>query len=213
MTQSKGLDQRTVQCWLGALHQLALADGDFDDRENQLLHQHLSELMEAQEIDWSSVRSPSDEVLRAVFAQDPELADQFLRTAVLTAVADGHLSDAEMALLQGWADLLELGRERLAELHPDQDGHRPLDGVREWLDQMEPSDPRVAAFIVSLIPSQCPFERDIVLFGHKLVHIPPMCKINPLYEQLVGLRFRCLNALPEQQQLKIAERDAAQANK
>lgn len=35
------------------------------------------------------------------------------------------------------------------------------------------------------------------LFGWKLVHIPPMCKINPLYDQLVALRFRCLCRLEE----------------
>jgi CDP-6-deoxy-D-xylo-4-hexulose-3-dehydrase len=34
-------------------------------------------------------------------------------------------------------------------------------------------------------------------FGWKLVHIPPMCKINPLYDQLVALRFRCLCRLEE----------------
>ena len=71
---------------------------------------------------------------------------------------------------------------------------------KHWLDQWDPVDPHVAAFIVSLIPAQCPFERDIVLFGRKLVHIPPTCKINPLYDQLVGLRFRCLGHLQEDQQ-------------
>ena len=211
MTPSERLDPRTVQCWLGALQQLALSDGDFDALEQQLLDQHLADLMDGEEVDWSAIDPPSDDSLRQAFGDDSGLADQFLRTAVLTALADGHLSVEEMELLQRWADLLGLGRERLQGLHPDELGHRPLDEIREWLDELEPSDPRVAAFIVSLIPSQCPFERDIVLFGHKIVHIPPMCKLNPLYEQLVGLRFRCLNSLPEQQQLKIAERDAARA--
>jgi hypothetical protein len=31
-----------------------------------------------------------------------------------------------------------------------------------------------------------------VFFGRKLAHIPPLCKLNPLYEQLVGLRFRSM---------------------
>ena len=48
-----------------------------------------------------------------------------------------------------------------------------------------------------MIPSQCPFERDVTLFGKKVVHIPPMCKLNPLYEQLVGLRFRALSHLAD----------------
>jgi hypothetical protein len=48
-----------------------------------------------------------------------------------------------------------------------------------------------------MIPPQCPFERDVTLFGHKVVHIPPMCKLNPLYDQLVGLRFRALSYLAD----------------
>ena len=96
-------------------------------------------------------------------------------------------------------------------LEPNVVGQSPLDGIRTWLDQLNPEDPHVASFIVSLIPAQCPFERDIVLFGQKIMHSPPMCKLNPLHEQLVGLRFRCLNSLPTDQQLKIAERDAARS--
>ena len=60
-------------------------------------------------------------------------------------------------------------------------------------------DPRLARFVCKLIPSQCPFERDVVLFKKKLVHIPPMCKINPLYDQLVALRLRCLTFLAERE--------------
>lgn len=82
--------------------------------------------------------------------------------------------------------------------------------LKHWLDQWDPVDPHVAAFIVSLIPAQCPFERDIVLFGRKLVHIPPMCKLNPLYDQLVGLRFRCLGHLPEDQQQLICHQETSQ---
>jgi hypothetical protein len=48
-----------------------------------------------------------------------------------------------------------------------------------------------------MIPAQCPFERDVKLFGHKIVHIPPLCKLNPIYEQLVGLRFRALSYLAD----------------
>lgn len=73
----------------------------------------------------------------------------------------------------------------------------PLKPAREWLDQLSIDDPRLARFICKLVPAQCPFERDVKLFGRKVVHIPPMCKINPLYEQLVGLRFRALSYLAD----------------
>lgn len=72
-----------------------------------------------------------------------------------------------------------------------------LQPVREWLDHLEVQDPQVAKFLCKMIPSQCPFERDIKLFGQKTVHIPPLCKLNPLYEQLVGLRFRALSYLAD----------------
>ncbi|MEG3924962.1 Mo-dependent nitrogenase C-terminal domain-containing protein [Microcoleus sp. D3_18a_C4] len=29
--------------------------------------------------------------------------------------------------------------------------------------------------------------------GHHFFHIPPMCKLNPVYEELMGLSFRSLS--------------------
>ncbi|MGF1499713.1 MAG: Mo-dependent nitrogenase C-terminal domain-containing protein [Elainellaceae cyanobacterium] len=68
----------------------------------------------------------------------------------------------------------------------------PLRPVRQWLDNIEIRSPRTARLISTVIPAQCPFERDITLFGRVIAHIPPLCKLNPLYDQLVGLRFRSL---------------------
>ena len=73
-----------------------------------------------------------------------------------------------------------------------------LQPIRQWLDSFEIQNPQVAKFIAKSIPAQCPFERDIILFGHKVAHIPPMCKLNPLYDQFVGLRFRALCYLADQ---------------
>lgn len=67
-----------------------------------------------------------------------------------------------------------------------------LKPIKTWLDKVEITDRETAHLFCKLIPAQCPFERDIVLFGHKVAHIPPMCKLNPLYDQLVGIRFRSL---------------------
>ncbi|MBW4421839.1 MAG: Mo-dependent nitrogenase C-terminal domain-containing protein [Myxacorys californica WJT36-NPBG1] len=71
-------------------------------------------------------------------------------------------------------------------------GFDPLKPIRQWLDSIEIRDRKVAHTLCKLIPAQCPFERDITMFGRAIAHIPPMCKINPLYEQFVGLRFRSL---------------------
>nr|WP_211173306.1 Mo-dependent nitrogenase C-terminal domain-containing protein [Brasilonema bromeliae] len=67
-----------------------------------------------------------------------------------------------------------------------------LQPLRRKLDSLEIQNPKLAKFIAKVIPAQCPFERDILLFGRKVAHIPPMCKLNPLYDELVGLRFRAL---------------------
>jgi hypothetical protein len=67
-----------------------------------------------------------------------------------------------------------------------------LQKIRQWFDDIEIDNRRVARLIAKVIPAQCPFERDIVVFGRKIAHIPPMCKLNPLYDQFVGLRFRAL---------------------
>ncbi|MBL1175800.1 MAG: nitrogenase [Pantanalinema sp. GBBB05] len=67
-----------------------------------------------------------------------------------------------------------------------------LQPVRQWLDNLPINSPKLARFLYKAIPGQCPFERDIILLGRKVAHIPPMCKLNPLYEQFVGLRFRSM---------------------
>lgn len=73
-----------------------------------------------------------------------------------------------------------------------------LQPLRNWLDNLQIRDRQTAHFISRLIPAQCPFERDIIVLGRKVGHIPPLCKLNPLYEQLVGLRFRSLCYLADQ---------------
>ncbi|MBD2415038.1 nitrogenase [Nostoc calcicola FACHB-389] len=73
-----------------------------------------------------------------------------------------------------------------------------LQPLRQWLDKIEIQNRKLAKFIAKLIPAQCPFERDIMLFGRTIAHIPPMCKLNPLYDELVYLRFRALCYLVDQ---------------
>ncbi|NEP63298.1 MAG: Mo-dependent nitrogenase [Symploca sp. SIO2G7] len=75
---------------------------------------------------------------------------------------------------------------------------KPLKPLRLWLDTLKVTDPRIARRIVWLVPAQCPFERDVVLFGRTVAHIPPMCKLNPLYDEVVGLRFRALCFLADE---------------
>ncbi|MGI2902718.1 Mo-dependent nitrogenase C-terminal domain-containing protein [Tolypothrix sp. VBCCA 56010] len=73
-----------------------------------------------------------------------------------------------------------------------------LQPIRQWMESREINNPKLAHFLCQLIPAQCPFERDIKVFGRKLFHIPPMCKLNPLYEQVVSLRFKALCYLADE---------------
>ncbi len=206
-----GLDAKAARqrLWLAALHQLALADGEFSPAEEGLLAETLTQELPGLSLD--DLHHPGAAALVHRFGVGTPLAREFLQSALLVALADGHLSERELELLRHWSEVLQVGKEMIDELlrapatragsidvRCDTDQHPGLlDGVRRWLDGIEPSDPEVARFLVRLIPAQCPFERDVTLFGWKVVHIPPMCKINPLYDQLVALRFRCLCRLEE----------------
>ncbi|MBR8837561.1 MAG: Mo-dependent nitrogenase C-terminal domain-containing protein [Stigonema ocellatum SAG 48.90 = DSM 106950] len=70
--------------------------------------------------------------------------------------------------------------------------------LRQRIDNIQVRDRLLAHRLCKLIPAQCPFERDLNLFGKTLFHIPPMCKLNPLYDELVGLRFRALCYLADE---------------
>jgi len=74
----------------------------------------------------------------------------------------------------------------------------PLISIRHWLESIEIHDPKSAGLLCKLIPSRCPFERRIDLFGHTLLSIPALCKLNPLYDQLIDLRFRSLSYLADE---------------
>ncbi len=64
--------------------------------------------------------------------------------------------------------------------------------IRKWLNDLEISNPTVAHRLCKSIPNQCPFERQIEIFGRTILRIPPLCKLNPLYNEVVGLRFRAI---------------------
>lgn len=78
---------------------------------------------------------------------------------------------------------------------PNRDILQPL---RRWIDNIKVSDRVYAHQLCKMIPAQCPFERDVKLLGKTLFHIPPMCKLNPLYDEVVFLRFRALCYLADE---------------
>jgi hypothetical protein len=74
----------------------------------------------------------------------------------------------------------------------------PLNLIRHWLESLEVHDPKSAGLLCKIIPSRCPFERRVEFFGHTVLSIPPLCKLNPFYDQLIGLRLRSLSYLADE---------------
>ncbi|MEO1393272.1 MAG: Mo-dependent nitrogenase C-terminal domain-containing protein [Cyanobacteria bacterium J06634_5] len=211
-----------IQTWLRGLLTVAWADGQFDDVEKSMIHT-MVESEFAPSIDFATLEPIEPAALVALELSDAA-AQNFLRMAVMVALADGVYSEPEDEQIMEFAEALSLDADALstlrstlshlknaAESAPDmpaadtssgaasalqppaeKSGIDPLKPARDWLDKLSVDDPRLARFVCKLVPSQCPFERDVKLFGRKVIHIPPMCKLNPLYEQLVGLRFRAL---------------------
>jgi hypothetical protein len=70
--------------------------------------------------------------------------------------------------------------------------------IRFWLNSIEFHEAEAARLVCRLIPAQCPFARDVSFLGRILFSIPPLCKLNPLYEELVALRFRALCYLADE---------------
>ena len=202
-----------VAAWLRGLLTIAWADGDFDAQERELITS-ITQHELAQGVNLEALDAIEPEELAVVLGEGTPMAENFLRTAVMVAIADGTYSKSEDYLLHQLCEALGEPENILEALrHTLETGEQvgvsipiqapskkhldPLHPLRDWLDGLDIEDPRVARFLCKMIPSQCPFERDVTLFGKKIVHIPPLCKRNPLYEQLVGLRFRALSYLAD----------------
>ncbi|WP_333436295.1 Mo-dependent nitrogenase C-terminal domain-containing protein [Microcoleus sp. D2_18a_D3] len=222
-----------ITAWLRGLLTIAWADGNFDEYEQKMIANLTQD--ELHPVSFEAGFEPiTAEELVAVLGKDTAKGEDFLRTAVMVALADGTYSLSEDEVISKFCTALGHNVEAIEALRhtieeskcDDPQGpssqivfdanvapvagtplssrlpkphHKDvLQPVKDWLDGWEIHDPKVAHFVCKIIPPQCPFERDVVLFGRKIVHIPAMCQINPLYEQLVGMRFRALCYLADE---------------
>lgn len=67
--------------------------------------------------------------------------------------------------------------------------------VRHQIESINIHDPEMAKLVCQLIPPSCPFAKNVTVFGRTIFEIPPLCKLNPVYEQLMNLRFKALSYL------------------
>lgn len=226
--QNSPYTQSQIQVWLRGLLTIAWADGQFDDDEKSAIHAMVAsefapnndfETLEpiepevlAQELQLDSAaaqnflrmavmvsladgvysEAENDQIIAFANALD---LDSDILTSLQSTLQ--KLDDPDTS--QPSADKSSSASSNAASALKEKiSSTKPLEPVREWLDELSVEDPNLAKFVCKLVPSQCPFERDVKLFGNKVIHIPPMCKINPLYEQLVGLRFRALTYLADE---------------
>ncbi len=73
-----------------------------------------------------------------------------------------------------------------------------LNQIRSQLEGIEIHDSNLARLLCKIIPSHCPFETTVSILGRTLFHIPPLCKLNPFYEEIICLRFKCLSYLVDE---------------
>jgi len=64
--------------------------------------------------------------------------------------------------------------------------------LRRWIDGFQVSSRKLARLICRVIPNRCPFEREVTLFGRTILRIPALCKLNPVYNELINMRSRAL---------------------
>lgn len=174
LAEALGRDPAAAEHFLRMAVMVAIADGVYSFCEDEILFSYCQSL------------GLKTEVL------------EVLRTTLNEPQTDSELQTEEEPQTEShqpmFVSSIERPMQSYVNLHPQPTVLQP---VRDWLDQMDVQDPRIARFLCKLIPSQCPFERNINLFGRTIAHIPPLCKLNPLYEQLVSLRFRALSYLAD----------------
>jgi Mo-dependent nitrogenase C-terminus len=85
-----------------------------------------------------------------------------------------------------------------SDLQKQPESFNILNPIRHWINNCPINNKLTAHRICKFIPAQCPFERDIRFLGYTVLHIPPLCKLNPFFEEFVGLRFQALCYLAEE---------------
>ena len=105
---------RQIVAWLRGLYTIALADGYYDPEEQELIGQLTQDLADIDSV--NRLETITAEELATALGKDSETSENFLRTAVLVAVADGVYSSPEYDLLHQFSGALEIEVEALKSL-------------------------------------------------------------------------------------------------
>ncbi len=162
-----------TSAWLRGLLTIAWADGNFDTEEQKLI---TALAMDGDNTSQLEVIEPitSTELAVAFKSGDTAAAENFLRTAVMVAIADGVYSACEANLLHEFCQALGLSETALDSLKPtlyddQEEGMIPnfylftqidshaLRPIRNWLDELKIHDPKVARFFVQNDSRSMPF--------------------------------------------------------
>src|SRR4028118_1637266 len=106
--------EEQITAWLRGLFTVAWADGHYDPEEQEVLTQLAQDQLST---DLPSLDEPiSPEELAAVLGKNAITAENFLRTAVMVALADGVYSTTEADVLHQFCDALGLKVDALEAL-------------------------------------------------------------------------------------------------
>ena len=105
---------RQIVAWLRGLYTIALADGHYDPEEQELIGQLTQDLADIDSVNRLETITPQE--LATTLGKEAETSENFLRTAVLVAVADGIYSEPEYDLLHQFSEALEIEVEALKSL-------------------------------------------------------------------------------------------------
>jgi tellurite resistance protein len=161
-----GYTDTQLNVWLRGLLAIAWADGDFTAVERATIID-LTQTELDPEIDLRHLDPICTDELVASFGHHSQIAENFLRTAMMVALADGGYSSLEATLLRKFHQALNVDTQVLAVLENtmtsqniaelDLTNLHKIDvllPVREWLDGLEIHDPRLARLLSKFIPAQ-----------------------------------------------------------
>ncbi len=138
-----------IAAWLRGLLTIAWADGNFDVHEQQFITSITNDKL-AHDVELDSLEVIKPQELATILGQGTTLAENFLRTAVMVAIADGTYSASEDEILHQFCRTLEMPEGILESLRHTLEEKQPLatsisaaphpdaiQPLREWLDGLD----------------------------------------------------------------------------